>query len=140
AGFLVLAVTVGLQPLVHRLYQGRYDTALPFLPWLVIAAGCRLVEIVPRAFLGYLAPAPLLNRFAGTQCAAAVVGIAVMVIWTRISGPAGLVRAGAAVAAIRLTISYAFMMPLRKSDAALTATGDNLLVEPLQPGGQEAPV
>ncbi|MFL6515430.1 MAG: hypothetical protein ACJ8M1_10450, partial [Chthoniobacterales bacterium] len=58
AGFLVLAVTVGLQPLVHRLYQGRYDTALPFLPWLVIAAGCRLVEIVPRGFLGYLAPAP----------------------------------------------------------------------------------
>jgi len=140
AAFLVLAVTLGLQPLVHRLYHGRYDTALPLLPWLVAAAGCRLVEIVPRGFLGYLAPARLLNRFAGTQCAAAVAGIMLMVIWTKASGTTGLVRAAAVVAIVRLTISYAFMIPLRRSSTMSTATGDSLLVEPLQPGGQEAPV
>jgi hypothetical protein len=136
---LTIAVMVALPPLVHRFYSGRYDLALPLLPWLVAAAAFRLVEIVPRGFLGYLASPRILHQFAGTQCAAAVAGIVLMVVWTRTSGVDGLVRAAAVISFARLVISYGFVIPLRRG-TTLAPAGENVGIESLQAGSEELPV
>jgi len=57
AGFLSAALLVALPPMAHYFYAGRYDAALGLLKWLVLAGALRFVEIVPRGFLAYLAPA-----------------------------------------------------------------------------------
>jgi hypothetical protein len=138
-GLLSIAVLVALPPIVHRFYSGRYDLALPLLPWLVGAAAFRLVEMVPRGFIGYLAPPRTLHQFAGTQCAAAIAGILLMVVWTRTSNLDGLVRAAAVISFIRLVISYGFVIPLRRGTAS-RPVGENVSVEPLQAGSEELPV
>ena len=134
------AVLIGLPAVIHRFYGGRYDEALPLLPWLVLAAAFRLVEMIPRGFLAYLAPASLLNRFAAVQCATAVAGIALMVLWTARTGINGLVWAATLVAAVRLTISYFFLITLRAMPPALATAGKDLVVEPVEVGGEETPV
>ena len=133
AASMAAAVLIGLPTVIHQFYGGRYDAALPFLPWLVAAAGLRFVEVVPRGFLAYVAPQQLLHRFAAVQCSTAVVGIAILVFWTRSHGMHGLVCAAATIAAARLAISYLFTGLLR-------TPGKNIGVKPLEIGGEETPV
>lgn len=133
AAMLAAVVLMGLPTVVHQFYGGRYDAALPFLPWLVAAAGLRFVEVVPRGFLAYVAPPSLLNRFAAVQCITAVVGIALLVLWTRSHGMYGLVCAAASIAAARLAISYLFTGLLR-------VPVKNVVVEPLEIRSEETPV
>jgi hypothetical protein len=140
AALLTAAVLIALPPVVHRFYSGRYDIALPLLPWLVAAAAFRLIEIVPRGFLAYLAPARLLHRFAAVQCAAAVGGIVLMVIATTGFGMKGLVSAAAAIAAARLGVSYLFLIPLGRGQSASARTAQDVMVEPLEIGGEEPPI
>jgi hypothetical protein len=140
AALLAAGVLVCLPTLVHRFYGGRYDNALPLLPWLVAAAAFRLIEIVPRGFLAYLAPARLLQRFAAVQCGAAVAGVTLMVIGAVRFGVTGLVSAAAVVAAARLGISYLFIIPLRPARARSVAAGEGLIVEPLEIRREEPPI
>jgi len=134
AGLLFILPTV-----VHRFYGGRYDMALPLLPWLVAAAVLRLVEVVPRGFLAYRASQRLLRQFASMQCAAAIIGIVLMVTGASRFGMKGLVVAAALIAAGRLAISYSFLIPLRKG-LAVSATSKDIGVEPVEIGGEETPV
>jgi hypothetical protein len=143
AALLSTTVLLAFPPLVHQFYSGRYDSVLPFLPWLVLAAGLRFVEIVPRGVIAYLAPGPLLNRFSATQCAVAVAGLALMIKWTVDYGVAGILYAYALIAITRAIVSYLFLPRVfrnpRASDAS-TGTSDRLFIEPLEAGGEESPV
>jgi hypothetical protein len=141
AGLLTVTTFVGLPPIAHRFYGGRYDLVLPFLPWLIVAAAARFIEIVPRGFLAYLGSTRLLNRFAAVQCIAAIGGVALMVGWTWSYGVEGLARAAALIAAARLLISYLFIIPLCREDASTSSAALNrLTVEPLETRDQEPPV
>jgi hypothetical protein len=140
AGVLTAGVLVALPPVVHQFYHGRYDTALPLLGWLVIAAASRFVEVVPRGFLAYTAPPPLLNRFAMSQCLVAAIGVPLMLFFAKTQGAMGLVRATAVVSLFRLATSYLFMIPLRRGTIKSGTRRDDLVIEPFQPAGQEPPV
>ena len=63
AGILSAVLLVALPPAVRHFYAGRYDAALPLLPWLVAAGALRFVEVVPRGFAFYLAPTTSLHWF-----------------------------------------------------------------------------
>ena len=136
AGSMAAAVLFGLPAVLHRFYGGRYDLALPLVPWLVAAAALRLVEVVPRGFLFYLAPSRLLHRFAAAQSAAATVGIVLMVISTLRFGVKGLVWVAALISLARLGISYLFVIPLRPS----AVSAERLVIEPVESSGQEPPI
>jgi hypothetical protein len=129
--------------LTHHFYAGRYDFAVPFLPWLVLAAALRLVEIVPRGVLGYLASQPILNRFSFIQCAIAIGGIVLMMTWTVDHGFSGILYAYTVIAAARTIVSYLFLGKVlkvsRQTDTS-AETGERVLVEPFQAGGQEPPI
>jgi hypothetical protein len=127
-----------LPPLTHQFYSGRYDFVLPFLPWLVVAAALRFVEIVPRGVLGYLASGPLLRRFSAIQCTVAVAGLALMAKWTVDHGFWGIVYAYTLIAAARGIVSYLFLGRVLKSARnadASTETGERFVIEPLETGG-----
>jgi hypothetical protein len=143
AALISTGVLLAFPPLVHQFYAGRYDSVLPFLPWLVLAAGLRFVEIVPRGVIGYLASASSLNRFSAVQCAVAVPGLVLMIKWTADYGIAGILYAYALIAAARAIVSYLFLVKVlrdwRASDTS-TSTGDRLFIEPLEAGGEESPI
>ena len=143
AAIISIVVLLAFPPLTHRFYSGRYDSILPFLPWLVLAAGLRFVEIVPRGVIGYLAPAQLLNRFSAMQCVVAIAGLVLMIRWTTTQGVAGILYAYAVIAAARTIVSYLFLVRVWRSmpgPDSSTRTGNRLFVEPLEVGGEEAPV
>ena len=73
------------------------------------------------------------------QCAAAIIGIVLMVTGASRFGMKGLVVAAALIAAVRLAISYSFLIPLRKG-LAVSATSKDIGVEPVEIGGEETPV
>ncbi len=134
AAALSAGLLVGLPPLAQHLYAGRYDSALPLLPWLVLASALRFVEIVPRGVLGYVAPRRTLNQFATIQSAIAVLGLVLMVKLTADHGLHGAAWSAALIAAARVICSYWFV-------ANLPANARNRLqVEPLQSGSEESPV
>jgi hypothetical protein len=142
AAILSAAVLMAVPPLTHHFYLGRYDFVVPFLPWLVLAAALRFVEIVPRGVLGYLASRPLLNRFSVMQCVVAVGGIVLMVKWTAGHGFSGILYAYTLIAAARTIVSYLFLgqtLKAARTDAS-AKTGESVLVEPLEAGGQEPPI
>jgi hypothetical protein len=132
-----------IPPLTHQFYSGRYDFAVPFLPWLVLAAALRFVEIVPRGVLGYLASPPLLNRFSVVQCAVAIIGIIIMLKWTADYGFAGILYAYTLIAVVRTIVSYIFLaralQPARRTDPSVE-TGERIFVEPFEAGGEEPPI
>lgn len=136
AGVMAAAVLFGLPPVLHRFYGGRYDLGLPLLPWLVASAALRLVEVVPRGFLFYLAPSRLLHRFAAAQSVAATAGLILMVISSMRFGVNGLVWVTALLSLARLGISYLFVIPLRPS----AVSAERLVVEPVEAGGQDPPI
>ena len=132
AGIISTVLIIAIPPLAHHFYSGRYDSALPMLPWLVAAAALRFVEVVPRGFLAYLAPAKMLNRFVAAQCTSAVIGIALMVKYTEKFGLPGAVWITVLIAAASVTISYIFLGKVRRllrKDAASVGTGESLPVE-----------
>ena len=143
AAILAAAVLIGFPQLTHHFYAGRYDFAVPFLPWLVLAAALRLVEIVPRGVLAYLASRPLLNRFSFIQCAIAIGGIVLMMKWTADHGFSGILYAYTLIVAARTIVSYLFLGKVlkvsRQTDRS-AETGERVLVEPFQAGGQEPPI
>lgn len=143
AAVISAGVLTVLPPLAHHFYLGRYDFALPFLPWLVVAAALRFVEIVPRGVLAYLAPPSLLNRFSAIQCAFAVVGLILMVKWTADYGLSGMLYAYALIAAARAVVSYLFLgrvlRTVRRADSSME-TGERLIIEPLEAGGEKPPI
>ena len=140
AGSIALAVMVLLPAAIHHFYGGRYDIALPLLPWLVAAAGLRFVEMVPRGFLAYLAPAGLLRRFAALQCIGAVGGVVLMVVWTAHYGVKGIVWGAALIAAARVGVSYSFLVYLRWKETDSPAGSEDVVVEPLEARGEQPPV
>ncbi len=140
AGLLSAALLVGLPPVAHYFYAGRYDAALGLLNWLVVAGALRFVEIVPRGFLAYLAPARSFNFYAGVQCACAVTGLALMIKWTAYSGLYGTVAAGVLIAAVRVVISYLFLFRVQRFAKVSGAAGKSLVVEAFQTRGEEPPV
>ncbi len=140
AGLLSAAVLIALPTAVHRFYGGRYDVALPLLPWLVAAAALRFVETVPRGFLAYLATAGLFRRFAAVQSAGAVAGVILMVAWTAGRGLQGAVWAAALIAVVRLGISYLFLGQLRQEKTSSVPVSKHLAVEPIETSGEEPPV
>jgi len=142
AAGLISACLLGLlPPAAHYFYAGRYDAAMPLLGWLVLAGALRFIEIVPRGFLAYLAPARLLSQFTAAQCACAVVGLMVMVKWTEEHGLRGLVSAGAVIAAARVGISYLFFTMIRRRGLIDSTTmRERLMVETLEPGSEESPI
>jgi hypothetical protein len=139
AALLAAALLFILPSVVHQFYGGRYDMALPLLPWLLTAAALRLVEVVPRGFIAYRASQRLLHQFALVQCAAAIIGIVLMMTGASRLGVKGLVVAAALIAALRLAISYSFLFPLRKG-VAVSAASKDIGVEPVEIGGEETPV
>jgi hypothetical protein len=138
AAGLSIALLFFLPPLTRHFYAGRYDAALPLLPWLIAAGALRFVEIVPRGVLFYLAPNRSLNWFATVQSVVAILGLSLMVYWTRIHGLHGTVWAGFLIALVRVTLSYLFYFRFRNRDAS-NRTGDTL-VEAVEIGGEETPV
>lgn len=143
AVLLSAAVMIVIPPLTHEFYSGRYDFAVPFLSWLVLAAALRFVEIVPRGVLGYLASRPLLNRFSVIQCVVAVAGIILMLKWTVDYGFAGILYANTLIAAVRTIVSYVFLAralrSARRTDPSVE-TGERIFVEPFEAGGEEPPI
>jgi hypothetical protein len=137
AAILSVLLLVALPPIARHFYAGRYDAALPLLPWLVAAAALRLVELVPRGFAFYLASIRALNVFAAVQSAIAIAGIILMVKWTQNFDLRGTVWAGAIIAVIRVAISYAFFAAVRRGSATSRQRFD---VEPLQVASEEPPV
>lgn len=143
AAIISATVLLAFPPLTHQFYSGRYDSMLPFLPWLVLAAGLRFVEIVPRGVIGYLASSSLLNRFTVVQCVVAIAGLVLMIKWGADHGIAGILYAYALIAAARAIVSYLFLLKILRTlreSAPSTAAGDRLFVEPLEIGGEESPV
>jgi hypothetical protein len=138
AGALSVGLLLFLPPLARHFYAGRYDAALPLLPWLVAAGALRFVEIVPRGVIFYLAPTRSLNWFASVQSGIALLGLALMVHWTQVAGLNGTVWAGALIALVRVTVSYLFVARVRNRD--ISNGTDNLFVEPIEIGGEETPV
>ena len=70
------AVTGGASSGGATFLCGRYDAALPLLPWSGAAGALRFVEVVPRGFAFYLAPtASRCNGFAAVQSVVAIGGI-----------------------------------------------------------------
>lgn len=137
AGILSIALLVALPPVVRYFYAGRYNAVLPLLPWLVLAAALRFIEIVPRGFAFYLAPTRSLNWFVAAQLIIAVIGLALMVRWTQTHNLRGTVWAGALIAAVRVTASYLFFAQVR----AQSAHGvENVAVENLEITREEPPV
>jgi hypothetical protein len=137
AAILSVLLLVALPPIARHFYAGRYDAALPLLPWLVAAGALRLVELVPRGFAFYLASTRALNVFAAVQSAIAIAGIILMVKWTQNFDLRGTVWAGAIIAVIRVAISYAFFAAVRRGSATSRQRFD---VEPLQVASEEPPV
>jgi hypothetical protein len=137
AGILSAALLVLLPPLIRYFYVGRYDAAVPLLPWLVLAGALRFIEIVPRGFAFYLAPKRSLNWFVTVQSFIAAAGLALMVRWTQTHDLHGTAWAGALIAAVRVTASYIFFAQVR----ARSARGlEDLTVENLEITRQESPV
>ena len=100
----------------------------------------RFVEIVPRGVIFYLATTRSLNWFASVQSIVAVLGLALMVYWTRLYGLPGTVWAGATIAAVRVAVSYLFFARIRGREREASTRTDDLLVEPIEIGGEETPV
>jgi len=137
AGILSAVLLVGLPPIVRYFYAGRYNAALPLLPWLVLAGALRFVEIVPRGFAFYLATTRSVNWFAAVQSVIAIVGLALMVRWTQTHDLRGTVWAGALIAAARVTVSYLFFAHVRAKSAP---AGEDLIVKDLEIASEEPPV
>ena len=133
SGLLLLV----LPPAVRYFYAGRYDAVLPLLPWLIIAGALRFVEIVPRGFAFYLATTKSLHWFAAIQSVVAILGLALMVKWTRDYELRGTVWAGALIAAARVSVSYFFFAQTRRGSGA---SGERVAVEPLEIAREEPPV
>jgi hypothetical protein len=130
-------------PLAHRFYAGRYDFALPFLPWLAAAGAFRFVEIIPRGVVAYLAPARSLNWFSAIQCAIALAGLALMIQWTVARGFLGMLHAFTLIAVARTIISYLFLGKVsrfRNAARESVETRERVFVEPFEAGGQVPPV
>lgn len=140
AGLISAVLLVALPPVAHYFYAGRYDAALGLLNWLVVAGALRFVEIVPRGFLYYLAPARTFNWYTALQCGCAVAGLALMVKWTGDYGLYGTVWAGALISAARLGVSYVFFARVQRLDPASMTAGQGLVIESLEAGGEEPPV
>lgn len=137
AAILSAVLLVVLPPAVRHFYVGRYDAALPLLPWLVAAGALRFVEIVPRGFAFYLATTRSLHWFAAVQSIVAIAGLALMVKWTQNYDLRGTVWAGALIAATRVLASYIFFAHVRNQSAA---GRESLEVEGLEIAGEEPPV
>ena len=137
AGLLSAALLLLLPSLARHFYAGRYDAALPLLPWLVAAGALRFVEIVPRGVVFYLAPARVLNWFAAAQSVVAIIGLAIMVRWTQKFGLRGTAWAGAMIAIARVTVSYFFFAAIQRADAKPSITSDDLLIKPVEIGGEK---
>jgi hypothetical protein len=140
AGILSLGLLALLPPLARHFYAGRYDAALPLLPWLVVAGALRFVEIVPRGAIFYLASTRSLNGFAIVQSVVAVVGLAIMVQWTQSYDLHGTVWAGAMIAAVRVAVSYFFFARIFRRNRESSTSTDDLLIKPVEIGGEEPPV
>jgi hypothetical protein len=140
AGLLSAALLVALPPVAHYFYAGRYDSALGLLGWLVLAGALRFVEIVPRGFLAYLAPARSFNFYAAAHCGWAVAGLVLMVKWTGDSGLHGTVVAGALIAAGRVAISYLFYATVPRLTTGSAIAGEGVVVKAFETGGEESPV
>jgi hypothetical protein len=137
AAILSGILLVALPPAARYFYAGRYDAALPLLPWLVVAGGLRFVEIVPRGFAFYLAPTRSLNWFAAVQSVVAIIGLALMVKWTQEYDLRGTVWAGAIIAVARVAVSYFFFVQVRRRSAA---GSKRLVVEGFEIASEEPPV
>ena len=137
AVLLSALLLVALPPAVRHFYAGRYDAALPLLPWLVAAGALRFVEVVPRGFAFYLAPTKSLHWFAAAQSIVAIGGLALMVKWTQDHGLHGTVWAGALIAVVRVVASYIFFAHVRNQSAP---GRENLAVESFEIAGEEPPV
>jgi hypothetical protein len=137
AGILSALLLVALPPAVRHFYAGRYDAALPLLPWLVAAGALRFAEVVPRGFAFYLAPTSSLHWFAAVQSVVAIVGLALMVKWTQDYNLRGTVWAGALIAAMRLVASYIFFAHVRNKSPS---GRESLSVEGLEIASEEPPV
>ena len=140
AALLSFGALLVLPTMIHHFYNGRYDVALPLLPWMIIAAASRFVEIVPRGYLAYTTTPRRLQGFAAAQSAAAILGILLMLYWAGTQGAAGLVRASAAIAVARLMVSYLFMIPTKGRGAGSTPARQDLVVESLETRSQEPPI
>ena len=143
AAILSAAALIAFPPLAHQFYSGRYDFVLPFLPWLVLAAALRLVEIVPRGVVAYLASHALLNWFSAIQCALALAGLALMVKWTADHGLPGILLAYASIAAVRAVVSYAFLGKVLKTGRSVDSSAkpdERVFVESFEAVRQEPPV
>jgi hypothetical protein len=137
AAILSAALLVVLPPAARYFYAGRYDAALPLLPWLVAAGALRFVELVPRGYAFYLAPTKSLHWFAAVQSLVAIGGIALMVNWTHDYELRGTVWAGALIAALRVTASYIFFAHVHSKSAIARKDLD---VERLEIAGEKPPV
>jgi hypothetical protein len=137
AGVLSALLLIALPPAVRHFYAGRYDAALPLLPWLIAAGALRFVEIVPRGFAFYLAATRSIYWFGIVQSMVAIAGLALMVKWTKDYNSRGTVWAAALIAAVRVGASYVFFAHIRtRSDGGR----ENLEVKGLEIAGQEPPV
>jgi hypothetical protein len=140
AGLISAVLLVALPPVAHYFYAGRYDAALGLVNWLVVAGALRFVEIVPRGFLAYLAPARSFKWYTAVQCGCAVAGLVLMVKWTADYGLNGTVWAGALIAAARVGISYLFFAMVQRARTGSVTAGEGFVIEPIETGGEEPPV
>ncbi len=140
AGLMSAVLFVALPPVAHYFYAGRYDSALGLLNWLLLAGALRFVEIVPRGFLAYLAPARAFNWYTAAQGLCAAVGLALMVKWTADYGLYGTVWAGALIAAARVVISYVFFASVQRIGPGSMSASKRFVIESLQAGSEEPPV
>ena len=140
AAAVSLPLFAAMPPLVRQFYAGRYDSALPLLPWLLLAGALRLVETVPRGLLGYTAPQSLLNRYGTVQVVIALLGLAVMVKLGHDYGISGIAWSAPVIAAARLGCSYFFLQRLTVHAQSSGDPRERLVVKRFEASGQESPI
>jgi len=113
-----IAIAILGPPIASRLYDGRYQDAVAWIPYLAMAGVLLLGGMTPRIDLSVRAPFQYVNRFAAGYLASVVFALILSLAGMRASGAAFLPAAVVLLQATACAVSYAFWWRFRHRETA----------------------